>query len=319
MPARRRKCKIICLAGILLTLIAIHSLQHSISPKTISEMIFIGNKGKTKASCSKSTSTLKGPISFNITNLPSSRNLSELFGGPVKFGGYWQPACTNTTKVAILVPYRNRPEQLEVFLSHMHPVFQRQKLEYRVFVIEQTGKVSFNKGAIYNIGFNRSLSYGDFKCLIFHDVDLLCENDYNSYGCPASPMHMSPAIDKFKYKLSYPTLIGGIQAITRDHYEKMNGYSNSFWGWGAEDDNLYTRILETGLKLTRPDMKIARYKMNQDYHYRSDGWSQANVVLLRNRKPRREKDGLNSINTLKYTLTEVEKPLYTLISIDLTR
>ena len=266
-----------------------------------------------------STSILKGHISFDIEKMPPSISHSELHDGSVKYGGYWIPNCTYATKVAILVPYRNRPEQLEVFLSHMHPILQRQTLNYRVFVVEQIGNESFNKGAIYNIGFNRSCSYGDFECFVFHDIDLLSENDYNYYGCPASPMHMSPAIDKFEYKLSYPTLIGGIQAITKEHYLKLNGYSNSFWGWGAEDDNLYTRILETGLTLTRPDMKIGQYKMNQKHHFRSDGWSQVNKILLGKRKPRRDLDGLNSISTLNYTLNEILKPLYTLISIDLKR
>lgn len=268
----------------------------------------------------KAKLSLKGQLSFAIDKIPPSINLSTLYGGFVHSGGHWRPAnCENPSKVAILVPYRNRPEQLEVFLSHMHPIFRRQMLDYRIFVVEQTGNAPFNKGAIYNIGFKQSLAYGNFTCCIFHDIDLLCENDKNFYDCPSSPMHLSPAIDKFKYKLSYPTLIGGIQAIKMDHYIKMNGYSNKFWGWGAEDDDLYSRILATGLNLARPDMMNARYKMNQRYHYRSDGWSQTNAKLLRKRRPRREIDGVNSINSLNYTLKESLMPLFTLISIDLKK
>ncbi len=62
------------------------------------------------------------------------------------------------------------------------------------------GATPFNKGAIYNIGFNVTLGYGDYDCYVFHDVDLLAENDFNYYGCPTSPRHMSVAIDKFRYK-----------------------------------------------------------------------------------------------------------------------
>ena len=58
----------------------------------------------------------------------------------------------------------------------------------------------FNKGAIYNIGFNESLQYDDYDCYVFHDVDLLSETDTNYYGCPNSPMHLSVGIDKFDYK-----------------------------------------------------------------------------------------------------------------------
>ena len=58
----------------------------------------------------------------------------------------------------------------------------------------------FNKGAIYNIGFNETLQIDDFDCYVFHDVDLLAENDKNYYGCPESPKHMSPAVNTLKYQ-----------------------------------------------------------------------------------------------------------------------
>ena len=40
-------------------------------------------------------------------------------------------------QVAIIVPYRNRFEQLKIFLRHMHPFLQRQQLSYQIFIIEQ--------------------------------------------------------------------------------------------------------------------------------------------------------------------------------------
>lgn len=50
----------------------------------------------------------------------------------------------------------------------------------------------------------------------------------------------------FHIRLSYQELIGGVQVFTKDHYIEINGYSNMFWGWGGEDDNLYTRIKAKG-------------------------------------------------------------------------
>ena len=38
---------------------------------------------------------------------------------------------------------------------------------------------------------------------VFHDVDLLPEDDRNLYSCPDQPRHMSVAVDKFQYKLPY--------------------------------------------------------------------------------------------------------------------
>ena len=82
----------------------------------------------------------------------------------------------------------------------MHPVLYRQSLFYQIFVIEQSGDDPFNRAGLFNIGFKEALKTADFNCFVFSDVDLLPEDDRNSYGCPTSPRHMSVAIDKFDYR-----------------------------------------------------------------------------------------------------------------------
>ena len=37
--------------------------------------------------------------------------------------------------------------------------------------------------------------------------------------------------------------------FTREHFQLVNGFSNSFWGWGAEDDNLYQRYVNVSIWL----------------------------------------------------------------------
>ena len=44
---------------------------------------------------------------------------------------------------------------------------------------------------------------------MFHDVDLLIENDLAIYHCEETPLHYSGYIDVFKYKLLYGSLFGG--------------------------------------------------------------------------------------------------------------
>ena len=51
-----------------------------------------------------------------------------------------------------------------------------------------------------NIGFLEALKQYDYECFIFHDVDLIPEDDRNLYTCPEQPRHMSVAIDKFSYR-----------------------------------------------------------------------------------------------------------------------
>ena len=67
------------------------------------------------------------------------------------------------------------------------------------FVIH-TGQTPFNRAMLMNIGAAEALRQDSFQCFIFHDVDLLPEDDRNIYSCPEQPRHMSVAIDVFKYQ-----------------------------------------------------------------------------------------------------------------------
>ena len=109
---------------------------------------------------------------------------------------------------------------------------QRQLLDYRIYVVEPTSPLytNFNKGRVYNSGFLEALKHEpDIDCVIFHDVDLLPEDDRISYSCPEFPRHLSVLIDKFEYVLPYTHLVGGVLAIKTTHYRRINGYSNIYW------------------------------------------------------------------------------------------
>ena len=51
-----------------------------------------------------------------------------------------------------------------------------------------------------NIAFVEALKQYGFQCFVFHDVDLVPEDDRNMYSCPIQPRHMSVAIDEMGYK-----------------------------------------------------------------------------------------------------------------------
>ena len=36
-------------------------------------------------------------------------------------------------------------------------------------------------------------------------------------------------------------------------WQKLNGLSNKYWGWGLEDDEFYQRMKQGGIKLLRPE------------------------------------------------------------------
>ena len=45
-------------------------------------------------------------------------------------------------------------------------------------------------------------------------------------------------ICRWTYKMG----TGGALAIQPSMFTAINGFSNRFWGWGNEDDNMYTRF-----------------------------------------------------------------------------
>lgn len=56
----------------------------------------------------------------------------------VKVGGRFAPKdCIALQKVAIIIPFRNREEHLKYWLFYLHPILQRQQLDYGVYVINQ--------------------------------------------------------------------------------------------------------------------------------------------------------------------------------------
>ena len=56
----------------------------------------------------------------------------------VHVGGRWSPAsCTAWQKLAIIISYKDRYEQLILLLNRLHAVLQRQMMYYQIFVIEQ--------------------------------------------------------------------------------------------------------------------------------------------------------------------------------------
>lgn len=44
-------------------------------------------------------------------------------------------------------------------------------------------------------------------------------------------------------RLLYPEFFGGVTAITGEHFEKLNGFPNNYYGWGGEDDELWYRLV----------------------------------------------------------------------------
>ncbi|CAL1538517.1 unnamed protein product [Lymnaea stagnalis] len=230
-------------------------------------------------------------------------------------GGEWRPSsCISRHRVAIIIPYRDRWNHLKVLLHYLLPTLKRQQIHFRIFVVEQFGNETFNKGRIMNAAFREALQLFDFQCVTFHDVDLVPEDDRNMYSCTEQPKHMSISIDKFQYTLPYQGLVGGVLMFRTDHFQLVNGYSNMYWGWGAEDDDMTTRILHRGLRIYRPPSNIARYKMVK-HEGRKTSEVAVRMKLLRSAARRSKMEGLNNV---QYKLLSTQtRELFTHFIVDI--
>lgn len=197
--------------------------------------------------CPEIPQSLLGNISVNLT-VPDFSELLQQYCSAMS-GGYWKPkACAPRYRIAFIIPFHNREAHLRILISNMYRIWQRQELEFGVYVVEpavQPGSGHIlNKGKILNIGFIESQKDRYWDCFVFHDVDLYLENDNALYACPAQENEvrlMTVAIDKFNYWPVHSQNFGGVTILTKTQMLKVNGYSNSFWGWGGEDDEMSHR------------------------------------------------------------------------------
>ena len=69
------------------------------------------------------------------------------------------------------------------------------------------------------------------------------------------------AVDKWKYRLQYREYFGGVTAMRTDLFKQINGFSNLFYGWGGEDDDLFNRIKAKNISVYRQPANIAKFTM----------------------------------------------------------
>ncbi|XP_026756310.1 beta-1,4-N-acetylgalactosaminyltransferase bre-4-like [Galleria mellonella] len=248
-----------------------------------------------------------GPIPVNKTEVELEwveKKYPEVHWG----GRYSPPNCTARYKVAIIVPFRDRQQHLAIFLNHMHPFLMKQQIEYGIFIVEQEGNSEFNRAKLMNVGFMESQKQkaGGWECFIFHDIDLLPLDLRNMYSCPRQPRHMSASIDKLNFKLPYEDIFGGVSAMTLEQFVKVNGFSNKYWGWGGEDDDMFYRLKKMNYHIARYKMSIARYAM---LDHKKSAPNPKRYQLLSQTSKIFQNDGLS---TLEYELVEiVQNHLYT--------
>ncbi|KAE8290771.1 Beta-1,4-galactosyltransferase 2 [Larimichthys crocea] len=230
-------------------------------------------------------------------------------------GRYTPPDCRPRWKVAIIIPFRHRENHLKYWLHYLHPILRRQKIDYGIYIINQLGEDTFNRAKLLNVGYTEALKDAEYDCFIFSDVDLIPMDDRNLYHCYDQPRHFAIAMDKFGFRLPYAGYFGGVSGLSKKQFLKINGFPNEYWGWGGEDDDIYNRITLNGMKVSRPDVRIGRYRMIKHERDKHNEPNPQRFNKIQNTKNTMKKDGISS---LTYRVLQVKRyPLYTNISVEI--
>lgn len=142
-----------------------------------------------------------GEHTLNASNLSMSSIQTRLLSERLRHGARRDKSGRRPQRVAIIVPYRDRARNLQLFLYYMHQFLASQDIYYGIYLVEPLAGLRFNRAMLLNIGFvEASKEDSKWECFVFHDVDLLPESVDNVYKCDTKrPKQMAIAVSKFNY------------------------------------------------------------------------------------------------------------------------
>ncbi|VDN91672.1 unnamed protein product [Brugia pahangi] len=151
-----------------------------------------------------------------------------------------------THMLCVLVPYRDREAELQIFVSYIADFLNKQNVLHKIIVLNQTDALRFNRASLINVGWYEADRVGcDY--LAMHDVDLLPLNPQLDYSYPGKGIIRHISSPEYHPKYNYTKFVGGILLLTMSDYKVVNGMSNKYWGWGLEDDEFYLRLRDANL------------------------------------------------------------------------
>lgn len=185
-----------------------------------------------------------------------------------------------TMQLAFIVPYRDRASHLREFVPH----YRRRFPKAHIYIIEQGDNKPFNRAKLLNVGFKEFQHTFDYCAM--HDIDMLCTK--GDYSPPPCPTQLATHAQQFKYKMPFSEYFGGVTLFRKEDFILCNGYSNNFWSWGGEDNEMRANVLACGLQIAHRDCWYESLK----HHRISDPVNYPKNVELMN-KGRQPADGLS--------------------------
>jgi hypothetical protein len=208
-------------------------------------------------------------------------------------------------KLGICIPYRNRKEHLDILIPKLSAHLDNKGIEHSFYIAHQIDDKLFNRGVMKNIAAKYAFEDGcDY--IAWHDVDMIPFEDCD-YSYPTeAPIHIATQLSKYNYGMSYPDYFGGVVLFTKEQVEKTNGYSNDYWDWGMEDDDLFWRCkLEGYVKTDYLEAGLINHR-----YAKFNGWKSA-VVIEHTQKIRRLTTSSHTISILvRAEQNPTQHPIY---------
>lgn len=191
----------------------------------------------------------------------------------------------------IIVPYRDREEHLQKYLELTPKYFDNQNVTYDILITELDPVGDWNAGLVCNSLVN-FVKKADYKYLYIHHVDVY----------PISGKWVFPEDNEIF------TNIGDVGSCLTTLYNffKVGGYRNTFWGWGAEDDDLYKKMWEEGIKVTNIEESNSAFNVEfdtvfQEHERKFVGVNYSHNVALLKIKPDRNTNSIFDTNKYGFT------------------
>lgn len=130
-------------------------------------------------------------------------------------------ARSSKQKLAVLVPFRDRFDELLGFVPHLSQFLDGQAIDYRIVVANQVDEYRFNRASLINAAFLEAMHDCDY--LAMHDVDLLPMNAKLNYSMPGEGVAYHVSAPGLHPKYEYKTFFGGIVIMTKRDFVRANG------------------------------------------------------------------------------------------------
>ena len=215
----------------------------------------------------------------------------------------------------IIVPYRDREEHLAEFVPSIYEYLTSENIRFNITIVNQSDSLPFNRGKLLNAGFLETHKGSDYSA--FHDVDMLPKK-------PNAGYHYTETGRQVHSPTEYS--MGGISIVNNDINLKINGWANTYWGWGGEDRNYCHRFNNHNIELEE-SQGFRKWAWGKEHFMELEGYHDPNrkdlkktqQKITRKFKTLPETNDLDGLNNCIYNIVSIDKyELYDMINVDLT-